>query len=553
MKIVKKPFACGVLSAFLLVFSISSLSLTSCVESGHPEIKLTFESDYSGIIAAIESAKLSLSEKLSLVEAAVKDQTAGLDSKLALIEAAVKAGFADSNAQQKLLQQAIESLSGTVEEKLSSVETAIQSQTSSFETKLGLIEAAVAAGFADAKSQRELLQQTIEALSGTLEEKLSSVETAIQSQTSSFETKLGLVEAAVKTGFADGNAQQKLLQQAVESLSGTVEEKLSALDTAIQSQTSSFETKLGLVEAAVKTGFADGQAALALLNTSLEALQASSASSDPALLSAIEAVSDELKKIGTTLSTGEIATMLSNIFAAVSGQANYSSMLADILKAIEALKPKEINGHAYVEMGDGLKWATCNVGAAKPEEYGSYFAWGETSPKSDYSWASYVHANGAYNKLTKYCPTDETSYWDVSGDPDGKLVLELEDDAAAMNWGGTWRMPTDAEWTQLRTGAYKWEWQSDYKDANGVSTGVKGWKVTSLVAGYVGNSIFLPAAGFRNSADLLDAGYYGYYWSSSLYTVYPDYAWYVYFDGTGVNGSSDFNRRYGLSVRPVSE
>ena len=127
-----KFFGSRVLTAFLLVFSISLLSLTSCVEDNpHPEINLTFESDYSAIIAAINSMDRNLSEKLSL------------------IESAAAAGFADSEAQQKLLQQAVESLSGSVESKLSAVEAAIKSQATSFESKLGLIEAAVSAGFAD--------------------------------------------------------------------------------------------------------------------------------------------------------------------------------------------------------------------------------------------------------------------------------------------------------------------------------------------------------------------------------------------------------------------
>ena len=97
-----------------------------------------------------------------------------------------------------------------------------------------------------------------------------------------------------------------------------------------------------------------------------------------------------------------------------------------------------------VDLGlpSGLKWASCNVGATTPEGYGDYFAWGETATKKDYSWATYKHANGDKNKLTKYCT--DASYGN-DGFTDDKTTLDPEDDAATANWGKEWRMPTDAE------------------------------------------------------------------------------------------------------------
>ena len=195
------------------------------------------------------------------------------------------------------------------------------------------------------------------------------------------------------------------------------------------------------------------------------------------------------------------------------------------------------NGHEWVDLGlpSGLKWATCNVGATKPEEYGSYYAWGETEPNTTYDWSTYKWCNGSYKTLTKYC-TD--SY---NGTVDNKTVLELEDDAAAVNWGGKWRMPTDAEWTELRENC-TWIWTEDY---NG--TGVKGRIVTSNIND---NSIFLPAAGYRVSDVWSDAGYLGGYWSSSLSTGSPDRAWYVVFVSDILNRNY-YHRYWGLSVRPV--
>lgn len=193
-----------------------------------------------------------------------------------------------------------------------------------------------------------------------------------------------------------------------------------------------------------------------------------------------------------------------------------------------------------VDLGLSVKWASWNVGASAPEEYGAYFAWGETNMAWFYDWESYKWCNGDYDKLTKYCPTNMTDYWDGAGTPDGKTVLDLEDDAARANWGGTWRMPTDAEWTELRNNC-TWTWTTQ--------NGVNGRVVTSNING---NSIFLPAAGYRYGSNLTYAGSYGVYWSSSLYTDNPSSAWNVYFDSSYVYRSS-YNRFNGFSVRPVSE
>ncbi|MDY4511824.1 MAG: hypothetical protein SPE10_00005, partial [Paludibacteraceae bacterium] len=116
---------------------------------------------------------------------------------------------------------------------------------------------------------------------------------------------------------------------------------------------------------------------------------------------------------------------------------------------------------------------------------------------------------------------------------------ELADDAARANWGGAWRMPTDAEWTELRENC-TWTWIT--------KNGVNGYEVKSEANG---NSIFLPAAGYRGLDDLFVAGSDGDYWSSSLCTDNPDYAWDVYFNSGGVYYWDGSGRCYGLSVRPV--
>lgn len=189
-------------------------------------------------------------------------------------------------------------------------------------------------------------------------------------------------------------------------------------------------------------------------------------------------------------------------------------------------------GHAYVDLGLSVKWATCNVGAESPEDYGDYFAWGETQPKSYYDLSTYKWCEGSYDTITKYC--NDSNY----GTVDNKTILELSDDAANANWGGSWRMPTKAEQEELRNKC-TWTWEQ--------KNGVNGYTVT----GQNGNSIFLPAAGSRYVSSLYDAGSYGYYWSSSLYTYSSNDAFYLSFLSSNAGSTSSSSRYYGRSVRPV--
>ena len=185
-------------------------------------------------------------------------------------------------------------------------------------------------------------------------------------------------------------------------------------------------------------------------------------------------------------------------------------------------------GHKYVDLGLSVKWATMNVGATTPEGYGDYFAWGETSTKETYNWSTYFDTNDGGNTFTKY------------NNEGGKTVLDPEDDAAHVNWGGSWRMPTLAEWQELIDNC---TWTLTTQN------GINGYKVTSNKAGYTDKFIFLPASGSRYDSDIRYVGSGGGYRSSSLDEYDSGGAWCLgFFSGGRCLGSY---RVLGQSVRPV--
>ena len=236
--------------------------------------------------------------------------------------------------------------------------------------------------------------------------------------------------------------------------------------------------------------------------------------------------------VATVSSTG-VVTAITVGSATITVKTNDGGKTATCSVTVE---PAPIPEAVDLGLPSGLKWASFNLGASAPEEYGGYYAWGETEPKNNYSLSTYKWCKGSYTTMTKYC---SESSWGDNGFTDTKTVLDAEDDAASVNLGRKWRMPTDTEWTELRTEC-TWTWTT--------RNGVDG----RLVTGPSGNSIFFPAAGYRGNSAFGSVGSYGVYWSSSLYTDNPCDAWNVYFSSGDVYRGQDYRFR-GFSVRPVIE
>ena len=193
------------------------------------------------------------------------------------------------------------------------------------------------------------------------------------------------------------------------------------------------------------------------------------------------------------------------------------------------------NGHEYIDLGlpSGTLWATCNVGADRPEDYGNYYAWGETQPKDKYNWTTYQYCEGWSSDFTKYCTSSSLGY---NGFVDNLTVLQPEDDAATVNWGNGWCMPTADQLRELRDNTeHVWTMQN----------GVYG----RLFTANNGNSLFLPAAGLWTS-ELGSMGDYGSCWSKSLNTDQSAAAWFFYYNSDDYS-MANAGRYVGRSVRPV--
>ena len=191
------------------------------------------------------------------------------------------------------------------------------------------------------------------------------------------------------------------------------------------------------------------------------------------------------------------------------------------------------DNHEWVDLGlpSGTLWAKTNIGATAPEDYGDYFAWGETEPKDYYAWTTYKWCNGSSSSLTKYCT--DSSY----GTVDNKLELELEDDAATVNWGEKWRMPSLEQIKELKD-----ECTSTWTTQNGVNG--------CLVTGPNGNTMFLPAAGVIAMDALRFEGEWGRFWTRTIASVHPYFAYDLFCDSGDVRWY-DYYRYYGFTVRAV--
>ena len=491
------------------------------------------------IIDVLNSVNATLETKLAAIEAAMKAQTLTLESKLALLETAIKNQTIKQEEMAQKLVTAIDNLSSSMVAKIEAITAAINSQSTALQSKLALTEAAMKAQTLTLESKLDLLEKAIKALPD-YSAQLEAIKAVIESLPD-YGGKLDALANAIKA-LPDYSAQLEAIKTAIEALPN-YGDKLTALENAIK---------------ALPNHSDKFDAVVAALN---------------AMKTQIEALGTGQTDIATQI--GEVTAAINSLIASVnSGNTSAAAALAQIIQKLEELKKGIGSGGGdtpsgggdtpsgggetpgggdtpstedYVDLGlpSGLKWAKCNLGASKPSDYGDYYAWGETEPKTEYTWANYKWmqtGQSDWKYITKYTFADgktEGIWYAPDGTfiGDGKTILFPPDDAATAKLGSPWRMPTLDEIKELLDYC-TWTWTTQ--------DGKNGYEVK----GTNGNSIFLPAAGYRNISQLIDAGSRGDYWSSSLTPALSGYARYLYFD-SGVHDWHGYYRYCGFTVRPV--
>ena len=528
--------------------------LTSCQEDA-PEINYTMSvsvtNDFTKVVEAIDRGSLKNEEAIAKLAAAIdrmnSDQQAKLqairdvlssvnttlETKLVAIEAALKAQTLSMEGKLDLIRGVLADQKATLDTRLAAIEAAMRAQTLSLEGKLDLLTAAVDNQTLKQEELAENLVTAIDNLGEGLGGKLDQIRGVLDDQNTTLKTKLEAIEAAVKAQTLSLEEKLGLLEDAVKALPD-YSSQLEAISTAIDNLPD-YGDKLSAIEAAVK-GMPDYGEKLS------------------AIVASLNAIKDQAEALGTGQTS--IASKIAGVTDAIndlvaevnSGNTSAAAALAQIIQKIEDLKGSIGGGGTtpspvdYVDLGlpSGLKWAKCNLGAPKPSEPGDHYAWGETDPKAEYTWATYKWMQAGQSEakyITKYTIADgETGgiWYDSSGAfiVDNKTALVAADDAATAKLGSPWRMPTIDEFQEL-IDKCTWTWTTQ--------DGVNGYQVD----GPNGNAIFLPAG-------YLVIGSYraGYYWSSSLSTTESDCAY-----SLDLNSDRYFIARtyryFGCTVRPV--
>lgn len=251
---------------------------------------------------------------------------------------------------------------------------------------------------------------------------------------------------------------------------------------------------------------------------------------------------------------------LHNMFGFLSLSDGISEISSNIVRMKKGSYLPYVAGHSFVDLALPSKtlWATMNVGAITPEDFGDYYAWGEINQKDTFYWKNYKHCiinNSLPSNEFNYNLGDIITKYNNSGsygNVDNKTALEPSDDAAYSSWGGIWKMPTADDWQELYNNCYK-----DFTTQNGVNGCIFKSKIN-------GNSLFIPAGGRYDVLKIVEDNAHSWYWSSSLLSQYPtsaySFGFYNFYNEeyerieTGFHntyGNADQPRFFGLSIRPV--
>ena len=449
----------------------------------------------------------------------------------------------------------------TVTNDFSKVVEAINQGTLKSEAAIKKLTEAIDKMQADQATKLASIISVLGDVNKTLETKLAAIESAISAQTLSLEGKLDILAEAIGKHLLKQEELTAKITKAMETLGGTLAEKLKQISDAITSTAKTTQEKLDLLMGLINTQSVPLSDKLDAIAKAIGGLKESSAKQLEALSTTLTKLKEAAEASGTTQASvlaelQKLVTKAAELQEEVQqGKSSAALAVAAILKQLEEIKakigstptPPTAEEVEYVDLGlpSGLKWASCNLGATSPEQPGDYYAWGETALKEDYSWATYKYAKGVSLEggntvyyMTKYSVDPNLG---LNGFTDGKIRLEPADDAATVKLGAPWRMPTEAEITELLEGC---TWSKEtINDTPCI-------RATSKANG---KSIVICVTGWAEGKGYEERHTTAAFWASTLYTKDPlDGATYIEqgretFEPTLGRGS----RFIGIPIRPV--
>ena len=452
------------------------LFFSSCEEDGtllKYRMEVTVANDFTKVVEAINNGTLRNEQAINMLVSAIDKMNADQQTKLQVIMEAITSVNNTLNAKLAAIEAAMKAQTLSMENKLALIEQVISSLNTTLEVKIGAIEAALKEQTISMEAKMDLIRGILSDLNTTLEVKLGAIEATMKEQSIALSEKLALIEQAVKDQTTSFDAKMELIIKAITSLPD-YSEKLAAIETAIKAMPD-YSEQLKAIEKAMK----DMNTTLTEKLAILESIQSAISDNGKKLEAIGKAIGD---MPDYTDAFNNIKTEIANLVKAVTdGKKSQKDALDEIAKKIEKLKAAAgiEDSVEFVDLGlpSGNLWAKCNLGASSPEQYGDYYAWGETKPKQEYTYPNHKWYKEGASSLgfTKY------------NNEDGKLTLEDEDDAVIQNLGKGWRTPTLADFRELTN-------QKLTTIKKTTLNGVAGYQITSKKNG---KSVFIPFAGFK--------------------------------------------------------
>lgn len=538
--------------------------------------------------------KVSVTNDFTKVVEAINNETQKNEEAISKLTSAIDKLSGEQGTKIQLITNVLNDVNTKLDTKLVAIEAAMRAQTLSFESKFDLLRKAIESHTLKMDELSGKLTTAIDALNGTLDKKIAALTAIIKSSSATTAEKLAIIDAtmaaqrvelskklallitAVDNNTLESKDLSKKLAEAIDALNVTVDKKLLAIKVIIKNTSTTTAEKLAALGGFIKAHTAAFDKKMEALHTAIENLPdhsdrlqaiADAIKAQPDLSLQLESIETAIKAIPNysdkfdavikglntikiqigLLGTGQtdMVAEITNVETAIrnliketnSGTTNAETAMETIKQELSDLNDFS-NGFVDLGLPSGLKWAVRNLGAKNIEDRGDFYAWGETEPKADYSWATYKWCvAGDPKRLTKY--TTQATYAE-GGTPDNKTTLEPEDDAATVKLGSPWRIPSQADYLELLQHC-KWTWRK--------INGIGGWIIASKTSR---KRMFLPVTGWRvGTKDEYPPIGMGTYWMNSILPTINERSLEFHLEQLGIRYDEERMRWIGNPVRAV--